>query len=129
MRTTYGKARRRKKNRLFHRAEGYYGGRNHLWRMAKENLLRAGAYAHRDRRVRKRDFRRLWIIRLNAAARMHGLRYSQFICGLAQARIALDRKILSDMAISDPAAFEAVVARVKAAMEQAERESRQGEAN
>jgi large subunit ribosomal protein L20 len=116
MRTTYGKARRRKKNRLFHRAEGMYGARNHLWRMAKENMLRAGVYAFRDRRRRKRDFRRLWIIRINAAVRMHGLRYSEFINGLQRANIALDRKILSDLAVSDPAAFEAIVAKVKEAL-------------
>lgn len=113
MRTTYGKARRRKKNRLFQRAQGYYGARNHLWRMAKENLLRAGVYAYRDRRARKREFRRLWIIRISAAVAMHGLRYSEFIHGLQKAKIGLDRKILADLAVSDPPAFEAVVQKVK----------------
>jgi large subunit ribosomal protein L20 len=113
MRTTYGKARRRKKNRLFHRAEGYYGARNHLWRMAKETTIRAGVFAFRDRRVRKRDFRSLWIIRINAAVRMHGLRYSEFIHGLQQSQIGLDRKILAELAVSDPAAFEAIVQKVK----------------
>lgn len=119
MRTTYGKARRRKKNRLFHRAQGTYGARNHLWRMAKENMLRAGVYAHRDRRARKRDFRRLWIIRINAAVRMLGMRYSEFIHGLQAAQIELDRKILADMAVNDPAAFEAVVQKAKEARAQA----------
>jgi len=113
MRTTYGKARRRKKNRLFQRAQGYYGARNHLWRMAKENLVRAGAFAYRDRRARKRDFRRLWIIRISAAVAMHGLRYSEFIHGLQKAKIALDRKVLADLAVNDPPAFEAVVQKVK----------------
>lgn len=116
MRTTYGKARRRKKNRLFRRAQGYYGARNHLWRMAKENLLRAGVYAHRDRRRRKREFRRLWIIRINAAVQLLGLRYSQFIDGLQKAKIALDRKILADMAVNDPPAFESIVQKVKQAL-------------
>jgi len=116
MRTTYGKARRRKKNRLFQRARGYYGARNHLWRMAKENLLRAGVYAHRDRRARKRDFRRLWIIRINAAVRMHGLRYSEFINGLQRAKIGLDRKMLAELAVNDPPAFETVVQKVKEAL-------------
>ena len=105
MRTTYGKARRRKKNRLFQRAQGYYGARNHLWRMAKENLLRAGVYAYRDRRARKREFRRLWIIRISAAVAMHGLRYSEFIHGLQKAKIGLDRKILADLAVHDEATF------------------------
>ncbi len=116
MRTTYGKARRRKKNRLFQRAQGYYGARNHLWRMAKENMIRAGVFAFRDRRARKRDFRRLWIIRINAAVKMLGLRYSEFIHGLLKAQIGLDRKMLAEMAVNDPPAFEAVVEKVKAAM-------------
>jgi len=113
MRTTYGKARRRKKNRLFHRAEGCYGARNHLWRMAKENMLRAGVYAFRDRRVRKRDLRSLWIIRINAAVRMHGLRYSEFIHGLQNTKIGLDRKMLAEMAVNDPSGFELIVQKVK----------------
>lgn len=116
MRTTYGKARRRKKNRLFHRAEGCYGARNHLWRMAKENMLRAGVYAFRDRRARKRDFRSLWIIRINAAVRMHGLRYSEFIHGLQQTGIGLDRKMLAEMAVADPPAFASIVEKVKQAL-------------
>jgi len=116
MRTTYGKARRRKKNRLFHRVEGYYGARNHLWRMAKETLIRAGVYAFRDRRVRKRDMRSLWIIRINAAARMCGMRYSELICGLQKAQIALDRKMLAEMAVSDPTGFASVVQKAKEAL-------------
>lgn len=85
-----------------------------MLRSAKETLLRAGAYAFRDRRARKRDFRRLWIIRLNAAARAHGLRYSELIHGLQLAGIELDRKSLSEMAIHDPAGFSVVVEQVKA---------------
>ena len=78
--------------------------------------MRAEVYAYRDRRVRKRDFRRLWITRINAAVRQHGLRYSEFIHGLNQANIELDRKTLSEMAIHDPAGFEVVVEQVKAAL-------------
>jgi large subunit ribosomal protein L20 len=113
MRTMKGAARRQSKRRLFKRAKGYVGGRRRLLRTMKENLLRAGAYAFRDRRSRKRDFRRLWIIRLNAACRERGLRYSQFIAGLDRANIELDRRTLSEMAIADPAGFDAVVAAVK----------------
>ena len=103
MRTTKGAARTRAKNRLFKKAKGYVGGRRRLLRTAKENLVRAGEYAYRDRRNRKRDFRRLWIIRINAAVRAYGLRYSEFIAGLMKAKIELDRKILADMAVADPA--------------------------
>jgi large subunit ribosomal protein L20 len=107
MRTRKGSARRQAKRRMFQRAEGYVGGRRRLYRTAKENLVRAGRFAYRDRRRRRRDFRRLWIIRLN------GLRYSQFIDGLTLANIELDRKQLSEMAIHDPAGFEVVVNVVK----------------
>jgi large subunit ribosomal protein L20 len=102
---------------MFQRAEGYVGGRRRLYRTAKENLVRAGRFAYRDRRRRRRDFRRLWIIRVNAAARLHGLRYSQLIAGLALANIELDRKQLSEMAIHDPAGFEVVIVAVKKALE------------
>jgi len=116
MRTTKGAARTRAKNRLFKKAKGYVGGRRRLTRTAKENLVRAGKYAYRDRRNRKRDFRRLWIIRINAAVRAYGLRYSEFIAGLVKAHIELDRKILADMAVVDPQGFEAVVELVKQAI-------------
>ena len=116
MRTTKGAARTRAKNRLFKKAKGYVGGRRKLLRTAKENLVRAGKFAYRDRRNRKRDFRRLWIIRINAAARGFGLRYSEFIAGLNKAQIELDRKILADMAVTDPQGFEAVVGLVKQAL-------------
>lgn len=113
MRTTKGAARTRAKRRLYRRAKGYRGGRGSLLRSVKETLVRAGAYAFRDRRVRKRDFRRLWIIRINAAVRERGLRYSEFIHGLQMTGMELDRKTLSEMAIHDPAAFDAVVEQVK----------------
>jgi large subunit ribosomal protein L20 len=116
MRTTKGAARTRAKNRLFKKAKGYVGGRHRLYRTAKENLVRAGKFAYRDRHNRKRDFRRLWIIRINAAVRARGLRYSEFIAGLAKARIELDRKLLADMAVADPEGFEAVVQLVKQAI-------------
>jgi large subunit ribosomal protein L20 len=116
MRTTKGAARTRAKNRLFKKAKGYVGGRRRLLRTAKENLVRAGVYAFRDRRNRKRDFRRLWIIRINAAVHEHGMRYSEFIAGLVKANIALDRKSLSEMAIGDPQGFAVVVDMVKKAL-------------
>jgi large subunit ribosomal protein L20 len=116
MRTTKGAARRQAKRRLFRKAKGYRGGRNNLLRTVKETLVRAEAYAYRDRRVRRRDFRKLWIIRINAAARQRGLRYSQFINGLKKAGIELDRKSLSEMAIHDPSAFDRVVEEVKQAL-------------
>ena len=116
MRTTKGAARRKVKRRLLKKAKGYRGARSKLLRTAKESLVRAEAYAYRDRRVRKRQFRRLWIIRINAAVRERGLRYGQFVCGLKQAGIELDRKSLSEMAINDPGAFDAVVDEVKGAL-------------
>jgi large subunit ribosomal protein L20 len=116
MRTTIGAARRRKKNRIFQKAKGYVGGRRRLLRTVKENLMRAEAFAFRDRRSRKREFRKLWIIRINAACRERGLRYSEFINGLNKAKIELDRKTLSDLAIFDPAAFDAIVEKAKAAI-------------
>ena len=82
-------------------------------RTAKETLIRAGVYAFRDRRNRKREFRKLWIIRINAAVRERGLRYSEFINGLALANIELDRKMMADLAVTDPPAFDAIVAVVK----------------
>ena len=113
MRTIKGAARRQAKRRLFKKVKGFVGGRHRLYRTAKETLVRAGAYAFRDRRARKRDFRNLWIIRINAAVRQQGLRYSEFIHGLHLAQIALDRKTLAEMAVADPAAFDEVVKTVK----------------
>lgn len=116
MRTSKGAARTKAKKRLFKKVKGYRGGARRLLRSAKEQLLRAGAYAFRDRKVRKRDFRKLWIIRINAAVRERGIRYSEFICGLKKANIELDRKMLAEMAVSDPAAFDAVCEEVKSAL-------------
>lgn len=113
MRTTKGAARNKAKKRLFKKAKGYRGGRSNLLRTVKETLIRAEVYAYRDRRVKKREFRKLWIIRINAAVRQRGLRYSEFIDGLKKAGIELDRKQLSDMAINDPAGFDQVVDRVR----------------
>ena len=112
-----GAARRREKKRLFKAVKGYRGGRRKLLRTAKETLARAMAFATRHRRVRKRDFRELWIIRLNAAARERGLTYSRFTEGLKKANINIDRKILSEIAISDPAAFDEIFAQAKAGLE------------
>ncbi|GIW97511.1 MAG: 50S ribosomal protein L20 [Pirellulaceae bacterium] len=116
MRTRKGAARAQAKKRLFRRAKGYVGGRRKLLRTVKETLIRSGVYAYRDRRRRRRDFRRLWIIRLSAACEQHGLRYSQFIHGLKKANIELDRKQLSELAIQDPGGFQAVVEQVKKAL-------------
>jgi|SRR6056297_2466034 len=119
MRTTTGSARNKSKKRLFKRAKGYRGGRGNLTRTVKESLVRSGQYAFRDRRTRKREFRKLWITRLNAAARQHGLRYSEFIYGLKLANIDLDRKTLSEMAIRDQAGFKDVCDQVKQSLETA----------
>lgn len=116
MRTTYGKARAKGKRRLFKKVKGYSFGKNRLTRTAKEALLRAGNYAFRDRKAKKREYRRLWIIRVNAACVERGLRYSQFIFGLHKAGITLDRKSLSEIAIADPALFDQIVAKVKSAI-------------
>src|SRR5271167_2082297 len=110
MRTTNGPATRKRKNRIFHRAKGFVGGRRRLLRSAKETLVRAGMFAFRDRRARKREFRKLFIIRLSAAAEMRGLRYSRLIHGLKLAKIGLDRKSLSELAIHDPETLDAIVA-------------------
>lgn len=116
MRTRKGSARRQAKRRLFQRAEGYVGGRRRLYRTAKETLVRAGVFAYRDRKTKRRNFRRLWIIRVNAAARMHGIRYSQFINGLLKANIELDRKTLAEMAVNDAAGFAVVIVAAKKAL-------------
>lgn len=116
MRTVKGHARTKSKKRLFKKVKGYRGGRGGLYRTAKETLVRAGVYSFRDRRVRKREFRELWIIRINAAVRERGMRYSEFMHGLAKAEIPLDRRTLSEMAVADPAGFDTVVEKVKAAL-------------
>jgi len=100
-----GTKRHNRRKKLLTLAKGYYLGKSKLYKFAKESVEKALVYAYRDRKARKRDFRRLWIIRIGAAARQNGLNYNQFISGLKQAGIDLDRKILADLAISDPAAF------------------------
>lgn len=104
-----GAARHRKKKRILKDAKGYRGARSKLWRTAKEAVVRAGVYAYRDRRARKRDFRALWITRLSAACQQRGINYSRFIFGLQQAKVELNRKVLSEMAIAAPADFDALV--------------------
>lgn len=116
MRSMKGAARRQAKRRLFKKAKGFVGGRRKLYRTVKESVVRAGKYATRDRRTRKRNFRQLWIIRLNAACRELGIRYSQFIFGLQKANIELDRKVLANMAVNDPEAFAQVVQLVKSVL-------------
>ena len=119
MRVSYGKARRRSKKRLFKEARGNFGGRSKLLRTVKETILRARVFAFRDRRVRKRMFRQLWIIRLTAACRERGMSYSQFINGLTLANISLNRKSLSELAVVSPSVFDEIMALVKAAKSKA----------
>ncbi len=97
-------------------AKGYRGRRGNVYRIAKQAVMRAGQYAYRDRRTKKRVFRALWITRINAAAREHGISYSRFINGLQRASIALDRKVLAELAVNDKPAFKAVVEQVKATL-------------
>jgi len=115
MRVRLGKARRRAKKRLFKEARGNVGGRSKLLRTVKETVVRSRAYAFRDRRVRKREFRRLWITRLTAACRERGVSYSWFIHALQTAEIGLNRKSLSELAICEPQIFDEVMDAVKAA--------------
>ncbi|MBW3625874.1 MAG: 50S ribosomal protein L20 [Armatimonadetes bacterium] len=105
---------RKRHNKVLEAAKGYRGAHSKLFKQAKEAVAHAGQYAYRDRRVRKRDFRQLWITRINAACRQHGTTYSVFIAGLNRSGIELDRKVLSDMAINDPAGFEQLVQTVNA---------------
>ncbi|PLA75409.1 50S ribosomal protein L20 [Hydrogenovibrio sp. SC-1] len=107
---------RRRHNKILKQAKGYYGARKNVFRVAKQAVTKAGQYAYRDRRNKKRTFRRLWIARINAAARMNGMTYSRFISGLNKAGVAVDRKVLSDIAIHDAAAFSAIVEKAKAAL-------------
>lgn len=113
MRTTKGAARARAKRKLFKRAKGFRGGRGNMIRSVKETLVRAGVFAFRDRRNKKRTYRNLWIIRINAACRLRDIRYSEFMHGLKTANIELDRKSLAEIAVSDPDGFDAIVAAVR----------------
>jgi len=116
MRVKTGVVRRRRHKKLLKQARGFYSGRRKHFRKAKEQLERSLVYAYRDRKAKKRDFRRLWIVRINAAARLNGLSYSVFMHGLKLANIELDRKILADMAMNAPESFASVAAASKAAL-------------
>jgi len=108
-------ARHRRHKRLLKRAEGFWGGRHRLFQRATETILKAEVYAYRDRRTRKRKFRELWIIRINAAAHAAGLNYSAFISGLKKAGITMNRKMIAELAVNDQAAFQDLVTKAKAA--------------
>ena len=116
MRVKTGVVRTRRHKRLLKKAKGFYSGRRKHFRKAKEQLERSMVYAYRDRRQKKRDFRRLWIVRINAAARLNGMNYSTFMHGLKLANIELDRKILADMAMNAPESFAKVAEASKAAI-------------
>jgi large subunit ribosomal protein L20 len=116
MRVKTGVVRRRRHKKLLKQARGFFSGRRKHFRKAKEQLERSLVYAYRDRRNKKRDFRRLWITRINAACRLNGISYSKFIHGLNKAGIEMDRKILADMAMNDAAAFTKVADAAKAAI-------------
>jgi large subunit ribosomal protein L20 len=107
---------RARHKKILKQAKGYYGARSRVFRVAKQAVIKAGQYAYRDRRQRKRQFRALWIARINAAARINGLSYSRFIAGLKKANIEIDRKVLADLAVNQQAAFAAVVEKAKAAL-------------
>jgi len=115
-RTRKGAAVRKAKKRELRRVRGFRAMPGHSWRLATESLRRAEVYARRDRRQRKREFRSLWILRLSAACKQRGLRYSEFINGCKKARIGLNRKMLSEMAIADPQGFDAIAQEVRAAL-------------
>ncbi|MDU5044952.1 MAG: 50S ribosomal protein L20 [Enterobacter roggenkampii] len=107
---------RRRHKKILKLAKGYYGARSRVFRVAKQAVIKAGQYAYRDRRQRKRQFRQLWIARINAAARQNGISYSKFINGLKKASVEIDRKILADIAVFDKVAFTALVEKAKAAL-------------
>jgi large subunit ribosomal protein L20 len=107
---------RKKRRKVLEQAKGYRGTKHSSYRRAKEQVQRSLKYAYRDRRVRKREFRKLWIVRINAGARENGLSYNTFMHGLKLAEIELDRKVLADMAVADPASFAALVEQAKVAL-------------
>mgnify|MGYP001553104277 CR=1 FL=1 len=102
--------------KILKKAKGYYGARSKVYRVAKQAVIKAGQYAYRDRRQRKRQFRTLWIARINAAARANGITYSQFIAGLKKASVEIDRKVMADIAVFDKPAFTALVEKAKASL-------------
>ena len=107
---------RKRHNRILTRAKGYWGSRHSLYRQAHEAVMHAAQYAYRDRRVRKREFRKLWIARINAACRAQGVTYSRFINGLSKAGILVDRKVMADLAVNDPAGFSVLVQQAQQAL-------------
>lgn len=109
-------ASRKRRQRTLRQTKGYFGNASRLYRYAKQATDRAGQFAYRDRRVKKREFRKLWIVRINAACREHGMAYSRFMAGLSKAGIELDRKALSEMAIHDAVAFKALVEKAQGAL-------------
>ncbi|MEX0843433.1 MAG: 50S ribosomal protein L20 [Gemmatimonadota bacterium] len=116
-RTTGSPARRERKKKILKEAKGYFGGRKKLYRTAKDAVEKGWEHAYRDRRKKKRNFRRLWITRINAAARQHDLSYSRFINGLKECGVELDRKALADIAVRDPDAFGALAAQARDALQ------------
>src|SRR4029079_2516661 len=110
---------KKKRREVLEQAKGYRGLKKNTYKRAKEQVQKSLAYSYRDRRARKRDFRRLWIIRINAGARQNGLSYNQFMHGLKLAQIELDRKVLADLAVADPAAFTVIADAAKAALAEA----------
>ncbi len=107
---------RRRHKKILNQAKGYYGARSRVYRVAKQAVIKAGQYAYRDRRNRKRAFRALWIARINAGARANGLSYSRLIAGLKKAEVEIDRKVLADLAMNEQQTFAAVVEKAKAAL-------------
>ena len=114
-RATNAVARKRRKKKVLRQARGYWGRKHSSYRLAHEQVMRSGNYAYRDRRNRKRDFRRLWIVRINAAARREGLSYSQLMAGLRESGIELNRKMLADVAVRDPETFRRFAERAREA--------------
>jgi large subunit ribosomal protein L20 len=113
----------RRHKKVLAKAKGYYNARRKVFRAAKQAVIKAGQYAYRDRRAKKREFRALWITRINAAVRPLGLSYSQFINGLLKAEVTIDRKVLADLAVHDAAAFAAIVEQAKTHLAQAEKQA------
>ena len=107
---------RRRHKKILKQAKGYYGARSRVFRVAKQAVIKAGQYAYRDCRQRKRQFRQLWIARINAGARQNGLSYSKFINGLKKAMVEIDRKVLADLAVNEKAAFAALVEKAKSSL-------------
>ena len=107
---------RARHKKVLKKAKGYYGARSRVYRVAKQAVIKAAQYAYRDRRLKKRDFRSLWIVRINAAARLHGLSYSAFMNGLKKSAIEVDRKVLADLAVNDKVAFAVLAEQAKTSL-------------